>query len=98
MAERPGDATPDWAGLLDPQLAALQARALAANRDIALAAQRWKQAQLLVEQSAHLALEISDQAYVLEDGRVALQGDSKALAQDPQVQALYLGGAHAEAP
>lgn len=51
-AERPGDATPDWAGLLDPQLAALQARALAANRDIALAAQRWKQAQLLVEQSA----------------------------------------------
>lgn len=51
-AERPGDATPDWAGLLAPQLAALQARALAANRDIALAAQRWKQAQLLVEQSA----------------------------------------------
>ncbi|MBL8280088.1 MAG: TolC family protein [Pelomonas sp.] len=47
-----GDATPDWAGLLDPQLAALQARALAANRDIALAAQRWKQAQLLAEQSA----------------------------------------------
>ena len=47
-----GDATPGWAGLLDPQLAALQARALAANRDIALAAQRWKQAQLLAEQSA----------------------------------------------
>lgn len=46
-----GDAAPDWAGLLDPQLAALQARALAANRDIALASQRWKQAQLLVEQS-----------------------------------------------
>lgn len=46
-----GDATPDWAGLLDPQLAALQERALAANRDIALASQRWKQAQLLVEQS-----------------------------------------------
>jgi outer membrane protein TolC len=47
-----GDVAPDWAGLLDPQLAALQARALTANRDIALAAQRWKQAQLLVEQSA----------------------------------------------
>ncbi|MFG6466987.1 TolC family protein [Roseateles sp. BYS87W] len=41
----------DWAGLLDPQLAALQARAMAANRDIQLAAQRWKQAQLLVAQS-----------------------------------------------
>lgn len=47
-----GDAAPDWAGLLDPTLAALQARALAANRDIALAAQRWKQAQLLADQSA----------------------------------------------
>ncbi|MDR7267695.1 NodT family efflux transporter outer membrane factor (OMF) lipoprotein [Pelomonas saccharophila] len=46
-----GDAQPDWAGLLDPKLAALQARALDANRDIALAAQRWKQAQLLAEQS-----------------------------------------------
>lgn len=47
-----GSVPPDWAGLLDPQLAALQARALAANRDIALAALRWQQAQLLAEQSA----------------------------------------------
>jgi NodT family efflux transporter outer membrane factor (OMF) lipoprotein len=47
-----GDTTPDWAGLLDPTLAALQARALAANRDIALAAQRWKRAQLLADQGA----------------------------------------------
>jgi NodT family efflux transporter outer membrane factor (OMF) lipoprotein len=36
---------PDWAGLLDPQLAALQAQALQANRDIAQAALRWQQAQ-----------------------------------------------------
>lgn len=43
---------PDWAGLLDPTLAALQARALAANRDIALAAQRWRQAALLADQGA----------------------------------------------
>ena len=47
-----GDTAPDWAGLLDPTLAALQARALDANRDIALAAQRWRQAQLLADQSA----------------------------------------------
>ncbi|MFG6428368.1 TolC family protein [Roseateles sp. LYH14W] len=47
-----GDATPDWAGLLDPTLAALQARALDANRDIALAAQRWKRAQLLADHGA----------------------------------------------
>jgi NodT family efflux transporter outer membrane factor (OMF) lipoprotein len=47
-----GDIAPDWAGLLDPTLAALQARALDANRDIAIAAQRWKQSQLLAEQGA----------------------------------------------
>jgi NodT family efflux transporter outer membrane factor (OMF) lipoprotein len=47
-----GTAAPDWAGLLDPTLAALQARALAANLDIAIAAQRWQQAQRLAEQSA----------------------------------------------
>jgi len=47
-----GDTAPDWAGLLDPTLAALQARALAANRDIVIAAQRWKQSQLLAEQGA----------------------------------------------
>jgi outer membrane protein TolC len=47
-----GDVAPDWAGLLDPQLAALQARALQANRDIARAALAWRQAQLLADQSA----------------------------------------------
>lgn len=47
-----GSATPDWAGLLDPELAALQARALEANRDIARAALNWRQAQLLADQSA----------------------------------------------
>ncbi len=46
-----GTAKPDWAGLLDPQLADLQARALVANRDIAQAVLRWRQAQLLADQS-----------------------------------------------
>ncbi len=47
-----GHTAPDWAGLLDPQLAALQAQALAANRDIAQAALRWRQAQLQADQVA----------------------------------------------
>lgn len=47
-----GDVAPDWAGLLDPTLAALQARALQANRDIARAALNWRQAQLLAEQGS----------------------------------------------
>jgi branched-chain amino acid transport system ATP-binding protein len=47
---------------------------------------------LLVEQNARLALGISDYAYVLERGRVALEGRSTELASDPRVQAAYLGG------
>jgi branched-chain amino acid transport system ATP-binding protein len=47
---------------------------------------------LLVEQNAALALEISHRAYVLETGSVILSGDSETLADDPRVQAAYLGG------
>jgi branched-chain amino acid transport system ATP-binding protein len=47
---------------------------------------------LLVEQNANLALEISSYAYVLETGRIALEGESKKLHADPQLKATYLGG------
>jgi branched-chain amino acid transport system ATP-binding protein len=47
---------------------------------------------LLVEQNARLALSIADHAYVVERGRVALEGPSRDLAQDPRVRAVYLGG------
>jgi branched-chain amino acid transport system ATP-binding protein len=47
---------------------------------------------LLVEQNARAALESSDQGYVLETGEIALSGSSAALADDPRVQATYLGG------
>jgi branched-chain amino acid transport system ATP-binding protein len=47
---------------------------------------------LLVEQNANLALEISSHAFVLETGRVALQGPSRQLRADPQLKATYLGG------
>ncbi len=47
---------------------------------------------LLVEQNARLALEISHQAYVLETGRIVIQGESKKLRDDPQLKAAYLGG------
>jgi branched-chain amino acid transport system ATP-binding protein len=47
---------------------------------------------LLVEQNARLALAISDYAYVLEHGRLALEGPSRELAADPRVRAAYLGG------
>ncbi len=47
---------------------------------------------LLVEQNARLALEVSDQAYVLERGRIVLEGPAAELAVDSRVQAAYLGG------
>jgi branched-chain amino acid transport system ATP-binding protein len=47
---------------------------------------------LLVEQNANLALEICHFGYVLETGKVVLQGDSAELRQNPKVKSAYLGG------
>jgi len=47
---------------------------------------------LLVEQNANRALEISHYGYVLETGRITLQGAPDALRADPQVKSAYLGG------
>ncbi|RFU64998.1 ABC transporter ATP-binding protein [Peribacillus glennii] len=46
---------------------------------------------LLVEQNAHMAMEISDYSYILENGRVALEGNSKDLKDNDEVRKLYLG-------
>lgn len=47
---------------------------------------------LLVEQNAQMALSIANRAYVLETGRVVLQGDAKTLADSEEVRKAYLGG------
>jgi branched-chain amino acid transport system ATP-binding protein len=46
---------------------------------------------LLVEQNAHAALSHSDRAYVLETGRIVMEGPSKDLANDPRIKEAYLG-------
>jgi len=46
---------------------------------------------LLVEQNAHAALGHSDRAYVLETGRIVMEGPSKDLANDPRIKEAYLG-------
>ena len=46
---------------------------------------------LLVEQNALMALNIAHRAYVLETGRIVLEGTAKALREDPRVKAAYLG-------
>ena len=46
---------------------------------------------LLVEQNANAALHHSDRAYVMETGRIVMEGDSRQLAADPRVKEAYLG-------
>ena len=46
----------------------------------------------LVEQNVRQALKIAGQAYVLENGRVVLQGSGRDLLDEPRVQQAYLGG------
>jgi branched-chain amino acid transport system ATP-binding protein len=46
---------------------------------------------LLVEQMANQALAVAERGYVLETGRITLQGEGRALRRDPQVRAAYLG-------
>ena len=46
----------------------------------------------LVEQNVRQALKIAERAYVLENGRVVLQGSGRELLDEPRVQQAYLGG------
>jgi branched-chain amino acid transport system ATP-binding protein len=46
---------------------------------------------LLVEQNAHMALSIASRAYVLETGKIVLEGDATELLNDDSVRSAYLG-------
>ena len=46
---------------------------------------------LLIEQNANAALKVADRGYVLETGRIALEGTGQELLSDPAVRAAYLG-------
>jgi branched-chain amino acid transport system ATP-binding protein len=46
---------------------------------------------LLVEQNASRALQLANRGYVMESGEVTMNGDAKALLNDPKVRAAYLG-------
>ena len=50
-----------------------------------------KMAILLVEQNAHMALGVSSHAYVMENGRVVLDGPSEQLAENEDIKEFYLG-------
>ena len=46
----------------------------------------------LVEQNAHMALNIANRAYVLQTGRIIKEGPARAMLEDPDVKKAYLGG------
>jgi branched-chain amino acid transport system ATP-binding protein len=48
---------------------------------------------LLVEQNAHMALSVADRGYVLETGRLIVEGTPQELLNNDDVRAAYLGGA-----
>ncbi len=52
---------------------------------------------LLVEQNAKKALALCDYAYVLENGRIVMEGDGKTLLCDPAIRKAYLGDAEVKA-
>jgi branched-chain amino acid transport system ATP-binding protein len=51
---------------------------------------------LLVEQNARAALKLADRGYVIETGRIILQGPAGELQEDPEVQRAYLGKGYRE--
>jgi branched-chain amino acid transport system ATP-binding protein len=46
---------------------------------------------LLVEQNVHHALDVADRVYVMETGRITLEGPAAVLRRDPQIERSYLG-------
>lgn len=46
---------------------------------------------LLVEQNANMALHVADKAYVIENGRITIEGTGKELLKDERVKKAYLG-------
>ena len=55
-----------------------------------------KTAMLMVEQNAKLALEFCDYGYIMENGRVVLDGPASSLLNNSEVQEFYLGGGEKE--
>ncbi len=50
---------------------------------------------LLVEQNARAALSVSGRGYIMENGRIVMEGEAKSLLDNPDVQEFYLGMGHA---
>lgn len=60
-------------------------------KNIQLINQELKTTILVVEQNAKIALEIADYAYIMESGKIVLEGTSRELQDNPDVKEFYMG-------
>ncbi len=82
--------------MLDEPSMGLAPKMLAQVYDILAELKRSGTTLLLVEQNARAALKLADRGYVLETGRIILQGTAAELQEDPEVQRAYLGKGYRE--
>jgi len=78
--------------LLDEPSAGLAPAAAERLFEEVRAVNRDKVAIVLVEQNASEALAVADRAYILVDGRTSRTGEARALAADPDIRRIFLGG------
>jgi branched-chain amino acid transport system ATP-binding protein len=84
--------------MADPKLLALDEPSLGLApklvqqiRDIIVQINEGGTSVLLIEQNANMALSIADYGYIMETGKVVMDGDPKKLLNDEDVQEFYLG-------
>ena len=77
--------------ILDEPSLGLAPMLVAQIRDVIVDINRQGTSVLLIEQNANMALSISDYGYIMEHGKVVMDGDAKKLLGDEDVQEFYLG-------
>ena len=77
--------------MLDEPSLGLAPKLIEQIRDIIVDINRQGTAVLLIEQNANMALSIADYGYIMETGKVVMDGDPKKLLRDEDVQEFYLG-------
>jgi branched-chain amino acid transport system ATP-binding protein len=82
--------------MLDEPSMGLAPRMLTQIYEILMALKAAGTTLLLVEQNARAALKVADRGYVLETGRIILDGTASDLREDPEVQRAYLGKGYKE--
>ena len=60
-------------------------------RNIELINRELKTTILVVEQNAKIALKVSDYAYIMESGKIVMEGPSRELQDNPDVKEFYMG-------